>query len=215
MLAFDPQGNLWVAVVAANKLVRFTAAQLEVGGTPTAAVEANGVPAPAGIAFDSSGNLWVASRDLPAVMRIDAAHTTVSGTGADLTITAERTAGNQLPAPIGLAFDAAGALWVNYDGIVAKLTTAELAGTGTKTVVPSIQIETDVLSLPTGIAFDEQGGLWIAYAIHQIARLAPAQLTASASMAPSVVVTSSDIGSADWAGVYPAPATLPLYHRLP
>jgi len=217
VVAFDPQGNLWVSVVSADRLVRFTPAQLEAGGTPTAAVQADGIRAPSGIAFDAVGNLWVAAQDGPSVMRIDAAHTTVSGTGADLTITAATPPPviGTLGAPSGLAFDAAGALWVNFDGTIVKLTAADLAGTGTKMITPAIQIKTDVLSLPSGIAFDEGGGLWFAYAVTQIARLAPAQLAASGSVAPAIVVTSPDLGSGEWTALYPAPANLPLYHRLP
>jgi sugar lactone lactonase YvrE len=217
VLAFDRQGNLWVSVVAANKLVKFTPDQLERGGTPTAAVEENDIPAPAGIAFDAAGNLWVAAKDVPAVLRIDVAHLDTSGSGADLAITAMSPPPviGTLPQPIGLAFDAGGALWVNYDGVIAKLTTADLGGTGTKTITPAIQIATDVQSLPSGMAFDEQGGLWFAYAVKQIARLAPTQLTASGSVTPGIVVTSNDAGSMDWVAIYPAPAALPLWHRLP
>jgi hypothetical protein len=217
--AFDRDGNLWVSVQGSNKLVRFTAAQLEAGGVVTASVEQREIPAPAGIAFDAAGNLWVAALDGPSVMRIDAAHVGTTGAGADLTITAMSPPPviGTLSAPIGLAFDAGGGLWVNYDGTIAKLTAADQDGNGTKTVTPAIQIETDVLSLPSGIAFDEQGGLWFAYGVGEIARLAPAQLAASASVAPATVVTSADIGSgsAEWVAIYPAPATLPLWHRLP
>jgi sugar lactone lactonase YvrE len=217
VVAFDPQGNLWVSVVAANKLVRFTPAQLESGGEPVAAVEQGGIPAPAGIAFDVDGNLWVAAKDGPAVMRIDAAHLTTTGTGADLTITATSPPPvvGTLPPPIGLAFDAGGALWVNYDGVIARLAASDLSGSGAKTITPGVQIQTDVLSLPSGIAFDELGGLWFAYGVKQIARLGPTQLSASGSIAPQTVVTSDEAGAMDWVALYPAPAALPLWHRLP
>ena len=39
VVAFDPAGNLWVSVVAEDKVVMFTAAQVAAGGTPTATVE--------------------------------------------------------------------------------------------------------------------------------------------------------------------------------
>ena len=39
VLAFDPAGNLWVSVVAANKVVRFTPDQLAAGGLPMADIE--------------------------------------------------------------------------------------------------------------------------------------------------------------------------------
>ena len=49
----------------------------------------------------------------------------------------------------------------------------------------------------------------------KFARLAASQLTASGTVAPQIVITSSDIGSADWFAIYPAPAFTPLAHSLP
>jgi hypothetical protein len=114
-----------------------------------------------------------------------------------------------------LAFDAAGNLWVNYDGTLARLDAAGLADTGATTVTPAVQITLDVLSLPQGVAFDEGGGLWLAYTAGKLARLGPTQLTSSGSKAPEIVIASPDFGYATWVGIYPAPAALPLYHRLP
>ena len=109
-------------------------------------------------------------------MRINAAHLTTSGSGADLTISALMPAAwstARSAYPMGLAFDAAGNLWVNYDGTIAELPASVLGGTGTITVTPPVQLETDVAALPEGIAFDEQGGLWFAYSAGRIARFAP------------------------------------------
>ena len=136
VLAFDIAGNLWVSVVADNKVVKFTADDLS-ETVPTASVELTGIDAPAGLAFDFDGNLWVAANGSSTIMRIDANQLAASGSGADLTITAETpspvigTLGN----PLGIAFDGDD-LWVNYDGILARLTPADLTGVGTKTVTP-------------------------------------------------------------------------------
>ena len=104
---------------------------------------------------------------------------------------------------------------MNYGGTIARLDAADLQGTGTKTITPLVQIITDVQALPYGIAFDEQGGLWLAYTVGRFARLAPSQLAASSSAAPQIVITSSDLGSAGWFAIYPAPAFTPLAHALP
>jgi len=215
VLAFDVLGNLWVSVVADNKVVKFTAADLE-KTVPTASVEMSGIESPAGLAFDFDGNLWVAANGSSTIMRIDASHHGSSGSGADLTITAETPSPviGTLTNPLGIAFDGDD-LWVNYDGIVARLTAADLSGVGTKTVTPSVQIALDVLALPEGIAFDETGGLWMAYSGGKFARLGASQLTASGAAAPQIVITSSDIGSAAWFAIYPAPAFTPLAHALP
>ena len=120
VVAFDPAGNLWVSVVAEDKVVMFTAAQVAAGGAPTATVERRGLTSPQGLAFDSAGNLWVVAHDEDTVVRIDKDHLAMSGDTEDLAITAETpppVIGGLTP--ISLAFDAAGTLWVNYDGTIA------------------------------------------------------------------------------------------------
>jgi sugar lactone lactonase YvrE len=215
VVAFDPAGNLWVSVVAADKVVMFTAAQLGVSGAPIAAVERSGLTSPQGLAFDGSGNLWVAAHDDNAVVRIDAARLTASGTGGDLAITAMSPAPViRTLTPISLAFDGAGDLWVNYDGTLACIRVADQAGTGTKTITPVNQIVTDVSTLPVGIAFDQDGGLWLAHAAGQFARFSSDQL-AAAALPPEIVVTSPDVGYASWFAIYPAPPFTPLYHKVP
>jgi sugar lactone lactonase YvrE len=213
-LAFDPTGSLWVSVASTNEVVMFTADQIAAGGSPEAAVERGGLASPQGIAFDAAGNLWVAAEDDAAVVRIDGSNVGSSGTGGDLSITA--TGANSVTLrPIGLAFDAAGNLWVNYDGTIARITPAEQTGSGTRTISPGIQITTDVLTLPVGIAFDQDGGLWLAHAAGKFARFAPAQLAASGSMAPATIITSPDVGYVAWFAIYPAPPGLPLFHKVP
>ena len=216
-LAFDAAGNLWISIVAADKVVALTPDQIAATGSPTAAVEIAGIDDPAGLAFAASGDLWVASGAGALVVRVDALSLGASAAGPDLSITAQTPLPviNTLSSPAGLAFDAAGSLWVNYSGTLAKLTAANLSGTGTKTITPEIQIGTDVLSLPIGLAFDEEGGLWFAYGTGQFARLGPSQLGASGNVPPGIVITSPDVGYASWIAIYPAPAFTPLAHRLP
>ena len=213
-VALDADGNLWVSVVAAGKIVKFSAAQIAATGSPDAAVERGGIPSPLGLAFDRAGNLWVAAQDDDTVVRIDAAHLAASGTGGDLAITAHTPDAATLK-PVSLAFDAAGSLWVNYDGTIARIPSSNLTGTGAVTITPAIQITTDVLTLPLGLAFDQDGGLWLAFAAGEFARLAPNQLTASGAVAPSTIISSPDVGYAAWFAMYPAPPSTPLYHRVP
>jgi sugar lactone lactonase YvrE len=219
VLAFDAQGNLWVSVVWSGQVVGFSASQLVTSGSKTPAVEVSGFNGPAGIAFDAAGNMWVASSGDDAVMRIDAAHLTTSGSGADFTITAT-TGGpvvGTLASPLGLAFDGAGNLWVNYDGTIAELPASLLAGTGALTVEPPVQLVMDPLALPTGIAFDEQGGLWAAYSAGSIARFDASQLSGQGPAVPATIVSSPDIGasgSTGWFAIYPAPASTPLAHAF-
>jgi sugar lactone lactonase YvrE len=213
-VAFDAAGSLWVSVVAAGKVVMFTAGQIAASAQPLATVERTGIRGPRGLAFDATGNLWIAAEDDTAVVRVDSNHLTASGPGGDHSITAKGMNDVTLR-PVGLAFDAAGNLWVNYDGTIASITPAQQAGTGTHTITPAIQITTDVLTLPVGIAFDQDGGLWFAHEAGKFARLDAAQLTASGSVAPAIVITSPDVGSATWFAMYPAPPGTPLYHKMP
>ena len=214
VLAFDRLGNLWSTVVWADKVVMFDFTQIASSGMPTAALEITGIEGPGGLAFDGDGNLWVTGGGK--VMRIDNGRLRASGAGADLSIalqTPPPTVVN-LGAGSGLAFDKDRNLWVEA-GALVRLTPADLAGTGTKTVTPAVQIELDVTTLPVGLAFDESGGLWLAAQNGKFARFSAAQLGASGMPAPEVVITSADVGHADFFGIYPAPAALPLHHRLP
>ncbi len=72
-LAFDRDGNQWVANCNNNNLVRFNAADIAMSGAPTpeitltstavttASGTAESLDCPEGITFDPSGNLWVSN----------------------------------------------------------------------------------------------------------------------------------------------------------
>jgi sugar lactone lactonase YvrE len=221
-LAFDSSGNLWVSVPCANKVVRVSAAQLGASGTVTPAVEITGLSAPEGLAFDASGNLWVANKGAKRVVKFSAGRLGASTSGPDLIIE------SKTPPPVNttlhadlLAFDASGNLWVGAfaDNVIYRLTPSDQSGSGSETLTPSPQVSIPVGALLEGMAFDEGGGLWISYSAGKFARLSPAQLaTSSTSGSPTTperIITSASIGSAGGLALYPAPAGLPLYHKLP
>ncbi|PTL80360.1 hypothetical protein DAT35_30325 [Vitiosangium sp. GDMCC 1.1324] len=217
-LAFDPNGNLWVTVGFNDKIVRYTPDQLATSGSPTPAVELTSLKGPSGLAFDSAGNLWVAFTGDDRVARYNASRlTTSSNASPDLVLQAETPPPviGDLSAPSGLAFDAAGNLWVNYNGTLARLTPADQSGSGTVTTTPAVQIGLSVTALPDGLVFDESGNLWLALSAGKFGRLGPGQLTSSGNKAPEVIISSADVGYAGWFSLYPAPANLPLFHRLP
>ena len=62
-LAFDAEGDLWVANLGARNLVAFSPAQLTVSGAPTPQVvlssTGGSLALPVGLAFDAEGSLWV------------------------------------------------------------------------------------------------------------------------------------------------------------
>ncbi|MBN1205304.1 MAG: hypothetical protein JXB05_10300 [Myxococcaceae bacterium] len=217
-LAFDANGNLWVSVGFNDKIVRYTRDQLATSGSPTPAVELRGLDGPLGLAFDSAGNLWVAFSGADRVARYDASRLGASSTASpDLVIEAKTPPPviGTLSSPLGLAFDASGNLWVNFNGTITRLTPADQAGSGSVTLTPEVQIGLSVTALPEGLVFDESGGLWFAHSAGRFGRLGSSQLTSSGSKTPEIVISSPDAGYTGWFAAYPAPANLPLYHRLP
>ena len=211
-MAFDGSGNLWVSVPYANEVVRLGAATLTETADVTPSIVVSGYTGP--LAFDASGNLWIGADDH--LVEFAAARLSSSPTGApDVDLTAQ-TSGPvvaNLGHMLGLAFDASGNLWVNYDGPIARFTPAERAASGM--VTPGVLLNTDVTALPEGLAFDEGGGLWVANQGGSFGRFGPDQLTTSSADGPERIVTSADVGSAGSPALFPAPAGLPLYSSLP
>ncbi|MRG98074.1 hypothetical protein [Polyangium spumosum] len=99
--------------------------------------------------------------------------------------------------------------------MIARLTPDDLSGSGEKPVTPAVQLELGVSALLDGLAFDEEGGLWTPLANGQLGRFAPSQLSASGTVTPETVLSTSELGAAHGVAIYPAPAGLPLHHRLP
>jgi sugar lactone lactonase YvrE len=220
-IAFDPSGNLWVASACSNTVYKLTTQDLRGGSvTPSFTLSIN---APQGLAFDSAGNLWVAESSTPAVRRFNKAM--LGGAASPppdfvMSVTAVDTPSPTLLTPGWLAFDSGGALW-GVDGsanVFFRVDPTALSGAG-GTVNPTVRVTIPVTALPEGFAFDEQGGLWTAYGAGSIARLSPSQLTVSSTAGspttPDLILSSGDIGSASNIALYPAPASSPLYSRLP
>jgi hypothetical protein len=161
--AVDTHGNLWVAFSTGDSVAEYTPAQLGAGGTLTPAATVHLADHPHGIAFDSAGNLWVSLNTTGQVAKF-AASAVVAFTGSvtpapSVTLTVPGTS----PAPLGLAFDASGDLWVCdagsnqvYEFASGNLTTSaspadSLIGAGASYGVA-----------PVSLAFDANGDLWIA-----------------------------------------------------
>lgn len=224
-LAFDANGNLWASSSCKNYVVKLTADQLASSGTVKPAVILDNIEGAAGLAFDASGNLWVANETGERILRFDAASlSTPTGATPALQLGIRASVNpldNSLLSPGWLAFAADGSLWGNNFGgnILFRVATGDLTGTGNRNINPAVRIYLPVSAVIEGFAFDEEGGLWTSYHAGAFARLSPSQLTTSSTSGspttPETIVSSSDIGSTSNGAFYPAPAALPLFHRLP
>ena len=216
-MAFDPDGNLWVSIPCADRVVRLTPAELAASGevTPAVGVSAADVR---DLAFDAHGNLWIAAGTL-AMYGADRLGASI--TAPDQTIALAPTGDATEASAHHVAFDAEGNLWATVDANYnfARLDARQLDGRGARALVPDGHISVGVEALPDGIAFDESGDLWFAGAGNQIGMLTPAQqVTSSTYAAPTratTILTSRDVGHAGDIAFYPAGPSLPLYHRLP
>jgi len=105
LIAFDPNGNLWVANGGNNSVVAFSAGELATSGSPTPSItltaNAGSLDNPAGLAFDASGNLWVSNMSGNTVVEFAASQLAASGSPTP----SVTVSGASLNGPVGLAFD--------------------------------------------------------------------------------------------------------------
>jgi len=153
-LAFDAAGSLWMSDIRRDKLASFGEAQLATSGFLVPQVVISALAAsmanPAGIAFDASGNLWVANVSNQTVVAFSPAQ--LAATGSPVPHVVLSANAGSLSSPVGVAFDAAGALWVVSDvGKLEKFPGAALAATGAP--APSVRLTLPNYTLFWSVAF--------------------------------------------------------------
>jgi sugar lactone lactonase YvrE len=155
-LAFDVSGTLWVTNDVSSTVVAFAPSQLTASGSPAPAVtlSATGgsLNAPEALAFDVSGTLWVGNAGSNTVVAFTASQLGASGSPMP-TATLSPNAGS-LNAPVGLAFDASGSLWVANaaNNTVVAFAASQLVGSGAP--APTVTLSGSSLAGPVGLAFD-------------------------------------------------------------
>jgi streptogramin lyase len=174
-LAFDGAGDLWIPFCGNgppnNGLVaEYSPAALKgiaarnLHGVKTKArLTGSDFHCPRALVFDRGGNLWIANAGI-----FDGnAESIVEYTAASLSQT------NPVPSVVltsssfgalrGLAFDAAGDLWVtdNSTNAVYEFTPARLSNGGSQT--PDLILQSSSFEFPADIAFDAANNIWVAY----------------------------------------------------
>lgn len=161
-LAFDAQGDLYIAAGPFAEVLRVRGADLRPGQPGLAQTWATGTPGANGIAFDRAGNLFVSGGASGIVSRIPPA-----GGAAQPAAQIERFVrtlpdGKTQQAIVanGLAFDAQGVLHV-ADTARGALWKVAIGADG-KGAAPVLLVQNPLLEGADGGAFDSLGRLWIA-----------------------------------------------------
>jgi sugar lactone lactonase YvrE len=209
-LAFDKQHRLWVANSNNGTLVRFDRAQLDAGGSQVPAVVIQSPTRPSALAFDAAGFLWVSNGRTNRVFAYSPAQLAASGAPTPQIVISSN--GPSLASPAGIAFDAAGNLWVGNIGnqTVVAYSPVQLAVTGTP--APSVVLSPNAgsLGIPAGLAFDSDGSLWVVGGAGLLEKFPRASLAATGAPAPSVTLRFTGFILFYSAAFWPTPAGLPL-----
>jgi len=158
-----PTGRLWLSRNDPDgaALAGYEAAQLIEDGAPKPVVTIGNEPQFwAGIAFDAAGNAWVA-RYFPtqAVVRFRADDLATSAARVpDVVLTS--VAPDVLGGPVGLAFDASGALWVSghSSDTIVKYAPEQLTSSGAPSPQVVLLSTSGSLVEPGALAFGAGGG---------------------------------------------------------
>ena len=219
-LAFDKNGNLWIANLGNDTIIMLTAPQLAQSGSPTPGlvIGANtGGLAPSlhgvsSLAFDKDGNLWALNASTPeTVVRLSPDQLMRSGTPVPVT-----TISTSLGAGSEIAFDAAGNLWISDSGAstVVKYAAAQLTQANNPGPAATIHTINGSLSNPAGLAFDSSGNLWVANTGNNtLVEFAVDTLpTTPSADSPESASTISKIGDLSMGSIAfnPPPLNLPL-----
>jgi len=138
----------------------------------------------------SQDGLWTASGAPPTVLRL--APSQLSDTGNVVPSTAVFTSNAELIAPVGIAVDAAGALWVasSSDSLLVAFAPDALPSSGSADAATVISPRDGSLSAPTGLAFDPAHRLWVANSANgTLVRFDAGQLSAGGAPVPAVVLS--------------------------
>lgn len=231
-VVFDASGNLWVVDggnlnthggnISGPALYQFTSANLATlqspaTGTPNITIASSAFRFPQQAAFDSKGDLWVSDSGANAIVEFLPAQLMASGSAVTPSLTLQSNPafnsgyGRSTASTLGIAFDAAGDLWVanNGNSKLYEFNAASLAAaSGSVTLPPAVVLSDDgkqSIAWPWGLAFDSTGNLWVSNAgyfglldnliapVNTVVEFPKASLTAIGSPTPAVILTSTTV----------------------
>ena len=222
-VALDASGNIYISDIGSSRIRMVTVATgiiNTVAGNGTAGYLADGVAAtatrlnrPYAVAFDAAGNFYIADWGNHRVRKVTIATGIIStfagnGTGGYISDGVAATA-TRIKNPDGLAFDAAGDLYiadygnnrvrmVNTSGIINTV-----AGNGTSAYAGDGSVATATgINRPVGIAFDATGNFYVTDSLHQSVRMI--------TVATGLMSTFAGTGVAGYNGDCIAPTTAQL-----
>lgn len=188
-------GLLWMAAANDKAVVGFTNAELGAGKPAGRKVSDAGGRTTRGLAFDANGDLWISSDCNGTLSRIPAAQLGASGARRAAVVLKPPGSGRCLD---GVAIGRDGRLWVadRASGQLLGFSPAQLGRSGA--VTPEVVIQSPgpkgpTLRNPCGLAFDADQNLWVSNTDggDSVVMYTPAQLAASGSPEPTVVLTTS------------------------
>lgn len=209
-LAFDAAHRLWVSNVGNGTLVRYDAEQLTQSGAPVPEVVISGLGDPAALAIDRSGTLWVSDTRNRTISGYRAAQLEASGSPAPAIVLSAN--GPSLANARGIAFDAAGNLWVANSAArtIVAFSPAQLAASGTPTPRVVLSAAEGALPVPVALAFDSTGNLWAMSNTGILEKFEAADLAASGAPVPAVRLELTDYLLVWGIAFWPVPEGLPL-----
>lgn len=160
-IAFNPQGDLFVAVGPFAEVVHIRASELNPGKPGSAQTFATGTPGANGIVFDRQGNLFVSGGGSGIVYRVGA-----NGGAAQQAVQIDK---NSRTLPDGKTQQAitANGLEIDRNGVLHVADTSRGAvwkveiGSDGKGGKPLLLAQSPLLEGADGLAFDRSGNLWV------------------------------------------------------
>jgi sugar lactone lactonase YvrE len=181
-IAIDSKGDIWISDSTNNRVVEFTppfsngeSASLVLGQDNFSSIYCSSLSMsslcdPQGIAFDKAGNLYVADDSNNRILEFKPPFSDGEAASLSIGTTQNDTTQSSLNAPLGIALDSSGNLWVADEGnqrvveFKAPLATNESAGLvlGQPNFVSnSSGTNQSAFNVPNDLTFDHSGNLWV------------------------------------------------------